>query len=487
MSHSFADRLSAKKRANTPWLDASYVAAAAACLDQLKADGVETLRFVFPDQHGLLRGKTVLTDAAVSAFTGGLGLPSTLLLKDTAHKTVFPVWDGDVSLGATGLNGAQDVIAVPDPGTVTMLPWSPQSRIVLCDLYDRSGAAINIAPRAILRRAMNALSEAGFAALMGLEVEFQVFERLNDGRVHADATMPPAAIETQNLTQGWQYLTDARYGATEELWDELRRACGAMALGLRTIEIEMGPSQFEFTFEPADPMTQANRFVFFRTMVKELCHRRGLHASFMAKPRLPNAAANGWHIHQSLTEVTTGHPVFMPTDGQTLTPQADGWIAGLLEHAAAACLLTTPTINGYKRYGPFQLAPNRVAWGRDNRGAMIRALMYPGDGASRIENRVADTTANPYFAFAAQLLSGLDGIHRTAHAPPETNTPYASEFPVLPASLIDAVEAFDQSAFFRAAMGDTFVDYLCHIKRAEWARYIGTVSEWEQAEYFNMF
>ena len=252
------------------------------------------------------------------------------------------------------------------------------------------------------------------------------------------------------------------------------------------MEIEMGPSQFEFTFDPSGPMLQADRFVLFRTLVKEVCAQRGLHASFMAKPKLPNAAANGWHIHQSLLDSKTGANVFM-SNNSGLTPQASGWLAGLLEHASASCLLTTPTVNGYKRFTKFQLAPNRITWGTDNRGAMLRALLYRGDSSSRIENRVADTTANPYYAFAAQILGGLSGITDGKSAPLPAQSPYADEAAPLPNNLSEAIDAFEVSSLFEGTMGNEFVQYLTHIKRAEWQRYIMTVSEWEQAEYFNLF
>jgi len=323
--------------------------------------------------------------------------------------------------------------------------------------------------------------------MMGLEVEFQVFERLDAALDHGQATMPPAPVATRNLTQGWQYLTETRYGEAEDLLDTIRRMAAAMGLAPRSMEIEMGPSQFEFTFAPSDPVGQADRAVLFRTMVKEVCHARGLHASFMAKPRLPNAAANGWHIHQSLLHRSSGENAFTPATPGELTTEAAGWIAGLLDNAAACCLLTSPTINSYKRFAPFQLAPNRVQWGWDNRGAMIRALLQPGDRASRVENRVADPTANPYLAFAAQIIAGRDGIARGATPPPATETPYDETAVALPATMIEAIEAFEASDLFADRLGADVVRYLAHIKRAEWGRYLSTISEWEQAEYFNLF
>jgi glutamine synthetase len=454
-------------------------------LAQIEAEGIETVRVMFVDQHGILRGKTIVAEAMASAFKSGIGMPSTLLLKDTAHRTVFPVWSADVEVSDQSFGGAGDVILRPDPSQFYPLPWSPHSAIILSDVEQRGGQPVPISSRSVLASAVAALEEAGYRATFGLEVEFQVFRVTDPALDHSQATMPPAPVQTQNLTQGYQYLTETRYAEAEDLLDALRRMAQGLGLEPRSMEIEMGPSQFEFTFAPSDPLTQADRFVLFRTMVKEVCQARGLHASFMAKPGLPNAAANGWHMHQSLQDLS-GASVFMPGPDGALTPQASSWIAGLLEHAEACCLMTNPTVNSYKRFTPFQLAPNLIQWGRDNRGAMIRALLTPGDAASRVENRVADTSANPHFALAAQILAGLDGLTRGLQAPAPTETPYEGAAR-LPISLLAAIEAFEASDLVKSALGTGFQSYLSTLKRAEWDRYLMTVSDWEHQEYFGLF
>lgn len=487
MSAHTGDRLRNGRLYASQYYDDSAIDQAVQILKRVESEGIETIRVVFPDQHGILRGKTITAHALESVLSSGMGMPSTLLLKDTSHRTVFPVWGNDVSFDAQALAGASDFICAPIVDSFRKIPWSPHSALLMCDLLHRSGERVTLSSREILRRSESKLTNAGFTATFGLEVEFQVFERVDDGLEHAQATMPPAAISTRNTTQGYQFLTETRYGECEALLDQLRRMAEQLNLQPSSIEIEMGPSQFEFTFEPSSPMDQADRFVLFRTMVKEICHAQGLHASFMAKPKLENAAANGWHIHQSVTELKTNTNALMPEESGSLTPTANQWIAGLLENAAASCLLTSPTINSYKRFLPHQLAPNSIQWGTDNRGAMVRALLYPGDHASRVENRVADSSANPYFALASQLLSGVDGINRKLQAPDATNTPYSSTAQALPASLFEAIEAFEASPLFLTMLGGEFVHYLAHIKRAEWKRYSMTVSEWEQTEYFNLF
>ena len=274
------------------------------------------------------------------------------------------------------MQGAGDVLLVPRPETWRALPWSGHSAWIFCTPVYPDGRPIPFAPCAVLQRQVEMpWPEQGMAATFGLEVEFHLFELADNSAAHAQSTRPGAPVQTRNLTQGYQYLTETRYGEAEGILDLLRRNAQKLGLPVRSVEIEMGPSQVEFTFAPDGAMAQADAMVMFRTMVKEVCARNGLHASFMAKPRLDNAMANGWHVHQSLQDLATGRNLFMPETAGMLSPPASAWMAGLLKYASETSLLIAPTVNSYKRYLPFQLAPSRIGWGEDNRGAMLRALM----------------------------------------------------------------------------------------------------------------
>src|SRR5207248_663962 len=123
---------------------------------------------------------------------------------------------------------------------------------------------------------------------------------------------------------------------------------------------------------------------------KQTCRRQGYHASFMCRPKLANVMSSGWHLHQSLIERGSGKNAFVSNDHELLSATGRRFLAGLLCHARAAAAFTTPTINGYKRYRSYSLAPDRVIWGRDNRGVMVRVLGAPGQEATRLENRVGE-------------------------------------------------------------------------------------------------
>jgi glutamine synthetase len=468
-------------------LSKEQFAEAQTVVEEVRARKLETVRISFTDQHGVLRGKTLVAAGLESAFRNGMAMTSTLLLKDTSNRTVFPVWTDDIGFGAGTLTGAGDVLIVPDPATFRVLPWSIHSGAILCDVFFPDGRPMPFCSRSILKRSIARLAAANMALVCGLEVEFYVYKIDDPKLAHADGGVPASPPETSLLSHGFQYMTESRYDVLEDVMDEVRRAGQGLRLPVRSMEAELGGSQFEFTFEPDAPLAHADAMIIFRSMVKHVCRRKGLHATFMCRPKVENSIPSGWHLHQSVVDLKTRKNLFVPEDDDTLSPAASGWIAGLLAHAEASCLLTTPTINGYKRYQPFQLAPDRIQWGRDNKGAMIRGLMAPGDQASRVENRVAEPAANPYLYFTSQILSGLDGIERGLKAPPPVENPYSSDAMALPKSLIAAIERFDTSELYRKELGAEFVRYLVQIKRAEWDRYLTTVSEWEQREYFSLF
>ena len=120
---------------------------------------------------------------------------------------------------------------------------------------------------------------------------------------------------------------------------------------------------------------------------------------------------------------------------EVLSPLGRAWLAGLLANAKAAAAFTTPTINGYKRYRAYALAPDRVIWGQDNRGVMVRVIGRPGDAATHLENRIGEPAANPYLYIASQIATGLDGVARKLSPRPSADTPYETEAEPMPKNL----------------------------------------------------
>ncbi len=453
--------------------------------------GLAVIRLSFADQHGILRGKTLPTQEIGNALRNGCGMTTTLLAKDTSHRTVFPVFDAGGGFAMREMQGAADVLMVPDPTTFKVLPWAPHCGWMLCDLYFADGRPVPFSTRHLYRRVLAQLNGQGYDYVAGLEVEFHLF-KLRDPKLGVDdAGQPGSAPEVTLLTQGYQYLSEQRFDQYDEIYEVLRKDIQALGLPLRSLEVEFGPSQCEFSFRPGVNMESADAMVLFRSAAKQIARRHGYHVTFMCRPKLPKVCSSGWHLHQSLVDRKSGQNAFMPTedgaDGAVLSAVGRHFLAGLLEHAPASTAFAAPTINAYRRYQPFSLAPDRANWGLDNRGVMARVLGGTADPATRIENRLGEPAANPYLYMASQLLAGLDGMAKQAEPPPAADSPYVTPAPALPRSLEAALSALEENACYRAGLGAQFIDYFVHIKQAEIARFELEVSEWEHREYFDLF
>ena len=453
---------------------------------RIKAGDLSIVRFSFADQHGLLRGKTLAAGETAAAMRDGIGFTTTMLLKDTSHRTVFPVWQPGGGFGMKELEGAADAMMLPDPSTFRVLPWAPHTGWMLCDIVFPDGRPMPLSTRHLYRQSLEALSSEGYEFVAGLEVEFHLFKLEKTHLAPDDAGQPGEPPEVSLLNQGYQYLTEQRYDEMDPILEILRSNIAGLGLPLRSVEVEYGPSQVEFVFRASTGLDPADAMVLFRSAVKQVAQRNSHHATFMCRPKLPNVMSSGWHLHQSLRDKAGHANAFMDASGP-LSAVGKHWMAGLLEHARAAAAFSTPTLNGYKRYRPFSLAPDRAIWGRDNRGVMVRVLGGPGDPATHLENRVGEPAANPYLYMASQVIAGLDGMKRKLDPGPSADTPYEAKAPLLPRSLGEALDALRNNAVLRAGLGDFFVDYYLKLKQAEIDRFALEVSDWEQREYFSTF
>ena len=169
-----------------------------------------------------------------------------------------------------------------------------------------------------------------------------------------------------------------------------------------------------------------------------------------------------------------------------------------MKYAAPCTAFATPTVNGYRRFRPNSLAPDRATWCYDHRGVMIRVLGAAGDAATRLENRIGEPSANPYLYILSQIVAGLDGVERGLDPGPPDDDPYNADRPMLPKSLPAALDALEREPLFRAQLGDVFIDYFLKLKRNEAGRFAQWLKDagggageeptvWEQNEYFDFF
>jgi glutamine synthetase len=467
---------------------------------QIRDLRLRTVRLIVVDQHGQPRAKALSPDAAIAALSDGLDFSGAIYSMDTGNNVFVPPFAAGGGFGIAEFTGFPDVVIVPDPATFRVLPWASRTGWLLCDAYFTNGQPVPLDGRAVLRRQLAALAEKGYDFVAGLEFEFYVF-RVDPAyrRVPDDAgfTPPPPPVSVFQL--GYQYLSEVRLDSISPTLEAIRDGLIAIGLPPRSMEDEWGPGQLEFSFAPMPGLAAADSAVLFRSAVKQICQRRGLLATFMCRPALPNSFSSGWHLHQSLADRANGRNVFASQDA-ALSDTGRSYVAGLLEHAIPSLPFAAPTVTGYKRYRPYSFAPDRVCWAVENRGALVRVQGAPGDVSSHVEMRSGEPAANPYLYLASNVAAGLDGITRglTPPAPVEAD-PYAMDATLLPTSLAEATDALDSDTFYRKSFGDVLVDYLVMLKRAELKRYQAalassdiadpdsTVTEWETREYFEFY
>ncbi|CAN5593767.1 glutamine synthetase family protein [soil metagenome] len=467
----------------------------------IESSGLELVRFAWCDLHGVTRGKTLVASAAAHAMNEGVGLVSTLLLKDTSDRTAFKVFEPGGAASLPGFEFASNLLLLADPASFRQLPWTPGTGWVQAQPWFQDGQPVELDTRRVLQKALARLAARGWGMKCGLEVEFHIYRIQNtDAQLDPQQAgwpgLPPAV---SMIHPGYNLLTEQWYDMAEEPLRIVQHTAQALGLPLLSLEIELGPSQVEAVFDATDALTAADNMVLFRNGVKQALRRAGYHASFMCRPPFPNIMSSGWHLHQSLVAMEGGANLFqrqspapgtVPADAQhTLSALGEHYLAGLLDHAPGMTVFCTPTVNGFGRFRPNALAPQSIVWGSDNRGAMLRVVGSAGDAATRIENRIGEPAANPYLYMAAQIHAGLDGVERELHAPPATQAPYAEGDARIPATLGEALAALQNDAALVSAVGAGFVDYLVRIKQSELSRYelADDKDDFQRREYFSRF
>ncbi|HTX10225.1 MAG TPA: type III glutamate--ammonia ligase [Solirubrobacteraceae bacterium] len=386
-----------------------------------------------------------------------------------------------------------DMIAIPDPTTLTILPWQPNVARFACDVTVE-GEPWPFCPRTILRNQLARAKELGFELKMGAELEYFLVRRREDGTIEvADQldTLELPCYDMRALTRNLDFVAQVSKAVTGLGWDNY------------ATDHEDANGQFEQNFEYNDALTTCDRAVFFRYMVESLAQQRGLIATFMPKP-FANLTGNGCHFHVSLW--SDGENVFERDEaddprGLGLSELAYQFIGGLKANAKAYIAVTAPTVNSYKRLvvgaptSGATWAPAYVSYGYNNRTQMLR---IPAGG--RIEDRTVDGSCNPYLAATAMLAAGLDGIERGLD-PGDPNSANLYELPevdrnalgieVLPENLLDAVRELERNDVLRRALGKTrdgdYVDYFAKVKKKEWRAAHEQITQWELDRYLQLF
>jgi glutamine synthetase len=435
----------------------------------LEANGVRYVLAQFANVHGVSKTKAVPVEHFEDVVTDGAGFAA------------FAV--GGLGLGPE----AEDYMAVGDLSTLTLVPWMPGYARIVCEGHI-GGEPWHYDPRVVLRNQTRRLQERGWSLYTGLEPEFFLLSRDEDGAV---GTADPSDV-LQKPCYDYKGLSRQR-NFLETITETLR----GVGLDVYQIDHEDANGQFEINFFHTDCVTSSDNITFFRMAAVEVAREAGMICSFMPKP-FANRTGNSMHIHHSLND-ENGNNLFEDENdpqGMGLSKLAYQFLGGVVEHAPALTVLAAPSVNSYKRLAVGSSlsgatwAPAHISHGPDNRSAMVRVPF------GRLEYRLPDAGANPYLVTAALIAAGLDGIDRDLRpGEPCRENLYAlsSEdlkergIGLLPSTLEEACGLLEADSVICKALGSDFASEFIELKRQEWDNYNRHVSDWEVDQYLEFW
>ncbi len=443
-------------------------------LDDLETGGYDTVIVCAPDMAGRLVGKRLTPrkfaefrerGIAVSSCTFGWGIS-----QDIGLEVPYTGWH----------TGWRDFLLVADLSTMRPAAWLEHTAIVLADIveeHDRS--PVEIAPRQILRRQIEALAADGLTADVGTELEFHLFRDGYDDlrrRGYRDRT-PTTIIHADYTVQ--------QVNAWEPFFRTLRNALDASGLDVEMSQGEWGLGQWEINLTYADALDMCDRHTIFKLAVKDVAARHGLSATFMPKPNAGEVGSS-CHVHLSVRDDQGGHPFFDHDADDHMSASMRHAIGGVLAHAGELMAWYAPTINSYRRTNSSDFAGHGATWAFDNRTVSCRVL---GTGASsmRLEWRVPGADVNPYLAVAGVIASIRDGIaHAIDPGPPSSGDAYQQETQKFPPHLGLAADAFLSSEWVAAAFGPAVAEQYGLTAQYEWNQFLDAVTDWELDRYFEV-
>ena len=440
-------------------------------LEQMVADGeIDTVILAFCDMQGRLTGKRVSARLFVEDVAAhGAECCNYLLAVDVEMNTVSGYatssWD----------TGYGDMVMRPDFATLRLIPWLPGTALVIADLFWLDGRPVAAAPRSILDRQIDRLSERGLVPYAGTELEFMVFD---------NSFREAWAAGYRGLTPASDYNIDyAMLASTrmEPLLRDIRLGMEGAGMYCEGVKGECNLGQQEIAFRYDHARTTCDNHTIYRNGAKEIADQHGKSLTFMAK--FDEREGNSCHIHISLRG-DDGSAVFADSgDPLGMSPMFRSFIAGQLATMRELTLFYAPNINSYKRFADGSFAPTAVAWGLDNRTCALRVVGH-GHGM-RMENRAPGGDVNQYLAIAALIAGGLYGIERELELPEAlAGNAYVSGAERLPTTLAEAAALFEKSEIAREAFGDDVVEHYLNNARVEVAAFNAAVTDWERVRGF---
>jgi glutamine synthetase len=363
---------------------------------------------------------------------------------------------------------------LPDPDSKRVVPWAPcPTAQIIHDCYYANGKPVPIAPRYVLKRVIELFRKRGWQPVVAPEIEFYLVKPNTD----ADYPLEPPVGRSGRQQPARRLLSIDAVNEFEDIIEDIYDFGEAQELDIETLIHEDGVAQLEVNFLHGDPLNLADQVFLFKRTAREAAYRHGMYATFMAKPH-QNQPGSAMHLHQSVIDRKTGKNIFSTQRGKP-TRYFLNYIGGLQTYMPAAMPLVAPNVNSYRRIARYASAPINTRWGFDNRTVGLRVPLATPE-ATRVENRIPGSDANPYLAIAASLAAGYLGMMEriTPEEPVKTDAyqlPYG-----LPRDLITALELMRESRPLARVLGEPFTELYIQVKELEYETYFHVISSWER-------
>ena len=428
-------------------------------LKRINASAQPYIKVAVTDMDGMLRGKLISKEKAISSVEKGFGFCDVIFGWDSTDT----LYEKDSVTG--WYRGFPDATVTLDVKTLREIPWADHTLFLLGD-FEHSLPAI--CPRTILKSITEQAITLGFEPRFSMEFEWFNF-------IQNESKRTP-------ISEGMFGYSIVRSSQFHDYWHALFSQLKGFDIHLEGFHTETGPGVLEAAIQVTDILSAADQAALFKTAVKELGSEYGITPSFMAKWNTRYPGCSG-HMHQSIWKGDQN--LFYNPQG-TLTELGEHYLAGLLHCLPYVLPMYAPTINSYKRLIKDTWAPTTISWGHDNRTVAVRYLT--GDASmTRFELRVPGADNNPYLSMAASLASGIYGIkNKLKLRLPETRgNAYQDEtLTKLPNTLKQATQQMKESPLPSQLFGKPFVDHFIQSREWEVSLYERQVSDWELNRYF---
>jgi len=426
---------------------------------------IDEIECIIPDLAGTSRGKAM--PAHKFDPEGTIYLPISLFYQTISGEYV------DMEIENQWLE--KDVVLVPDLSTAAAAPWAGSPTIqIICDMKLRDGPALQIAPRNVLRRVLEAYDAMGLRPVVAPELEFY----LAKPNVDPNEPIEPPVGRTGRKGASRQVYSMSAVDEYGSVIDTIYDFAEEQGLQIDTVIQEGGAGQIEINLQHGDPLTLADQVFYFKRTIREAALKNGVFATFMAKP-IRDEPGSAMHLHQSVVDAKTGKNVFSNADGSP-SDAFHHFIGGSQTYLMQSVPLLAPYVNSYRRITvDGQSAPANLEWAEDNRTTGLR-IPHSKPEARRVENRVIGMDCNPYLAIAASLAAGLLGMKNKVAPRPEAKDEVWETEDRLPPGLNAALELFADAPEVWELLGPEFCQLYFDIKKAENEEYQREISPWER-------